>query len=326
MQAVRYHEYGDEGVLEIDDIEVPSPSCGEVLVRVQSASVNPVDTKLREGVLKPTGGLPQVAGTDLAGDVVEVGPNVTEFESDDRVFGTGFGWKDQGTYAEYACVPADRLCSISENISYRSAAAAAMIYTTAWRALRDCADISIGEYCLIHGASGGVGHAAVQIANKLGATVIGTCRPGSPTDIVREDGGIPVDYTQKNLLKQISKSANNNGYDVVLDLHSHKYLDMNIKILNENGRIVNIAQGDSVLIKPDIALKAMLKQIQINYMSIMACSHHHKQLLSNVEQFLASNDFKPRIDTVYRLDEAAAAQKHAVSSGTIGKVIIDIKN
>ena len=323
MRAVRFHEYGDESVLQLDEIDRPEPAAGHVLVRIHAASVNPVDTKLREGLLEPVAGVPHTAGVDLAGVVESVGDGVTELDAGDRVYGTGFGWTDDGTYAEYAAVPADRLGTLPESVSFEHGAAAAMVYTTAWRALRDCADLAVGDVCLVHGASGGVGHAGVQIANAAGATVIGTARPGDSFDAVEADGGVPVDYRADDLVAAVREATDGREVDVVLETHLGKHLDADLELLSRGGRIAAIAQLEPYTLTPQTGLAAMINDTQLSFMSMMASQDDHARLLNRIAPLLADGRLEPRIAATYPLAEAAEAQEHAMSSGVIGKVVID---
>jgi NADPH:quinone reductase len=324
MRAVRFHEYGDESVLRVDDVEQPAPAAGQVRVRVRAASVNPVDTKLREGVLEPTTGLPHVAGVDLAGVVDAVGDGVTEFETGDRVYGTGFGWTDHGTYAEYAAVPADRLGRLPETVSFNAGAAAPMVYATAWYALRDCGDLAVGDVCLVHGAAGGVGHAGVQIASAAGATVVGTARPGKPTAAVEADGGVPVDYRSETLVDDVREVTGGCDVDVVLEPHLEEHVDEDLKLLASGGCLSAIAQGDDLTLTPAQGLAAMVNGSRIEFMSMMAAQDEHARLLNRIGPLLADGALEPRIAARYPLAEAADAQAHAMSSGVVGKVVIDV--
>lgn len=323
MRAIRYHEYGGVDVLRLDQIDRPEPGPGEALVQIRAACVNPVDAKLRSGVLAPTAGLPHVAGTDLAGVVEATGPGVTAIEPGDRVYGTGFGWTDHGTYAEYASVPADRLGPLPDSVPFEDGAAAAMAYATAWRALRDCADVSIGDVCLVHGAAGGVGHAGVQIANNAGATVVGTAREGEPARAVERDGGVPVDYRADDLAAAVREAAGGRDVDVVLEPHLDAHLRPNLDVLARGGRIAVIDQGEPFTLEPSTTLAAMVADARLSFMSLMASADDHARLLDRIAPLLGDGTFEPRIAATYPLAEAAEAQKHALSSGVVGKVVID---
>jgi NADPH:quinone reductase-like Zn-dependent oxidoreductase len=173
MRAVRFHEHGDPDVLGVDDVETPEPGPDEVLVEVEAVGVNPVDTYYREGAYAVPE-LPFVPGSDLAGIVAAVGDEVERFERGDRVFGTGLGNGRSGTYADAVVAPASFLGPLPDDVTFAQGAALALVGVTTWQAFVHHAGIEPAERVLIHGASGGVGHVAVQLADTMGAVVIGT--------------------------------------------------------------------------------------------------------------------------------------------------------
>ncbi|MFB6124024.1 MAG: alcohol dehydrogenase catalytic domain-containing protein, partial [Haloferacaceae archaeon] len=176
MRAVRYHEHGGPDVLRVDDVDRPEVTAREVIVAVRSAGVNPVDTYFRDGSYTPFT-LPMIPGVDVAGDVVDVGEDVDDYEVGDRVYGTGLSRDHYGAYAEYVAVPTDRLAHLPEDVGVVAAGGAGVAGVTAWRALVDHAGLDPSDRVLIHGGSGGVGHAAVQLAAATGAHVVTTAAP-----------------------------------------------------------------------------------------------------------------------------------------------------
>ncbi|MFB6123296.1 MAG: NADPH:quinone reductase [Haloferacaceae archaeon] len=320
MRAVRYHEYGDESVLRVDDVPDPGPGVGEALVSIRAASVNPIDAKLREGIPSPPPSLPHVAGVDLAGVVESVGPGVDRLAPGDRVYGTGFGWDDPGTYAEKAAVPADRLAVLSDAVDFETGAAAAMVFATAWRALVDRGDLSVGDTCLVHGAAGGVGHAGVQIAANAGATVVGTARDAD-ADAVREFGAdAVVDYRTDDLGSAVRDAVG--AVDVVLETHAGANLHGDLASLGRGGRAVVIGQGQTLTLDPGTSLSAMFDDVDVRFMSTMASTDDHARVLGRLVPLLADGRLEPRIDATYALAEAAAAQRYAAQSGVTGKVVL----
>ncbi|WP_336361172.1 NADPH:quinone reductase [Haladaptatus sp. ZSTT2] len=327
MRAIRYHDYGDESVLSLDEVPRPEPAAGEVRVAIEAASVNPIDAKLREGLLKPTAGLPHVCGVDLAGVVDEVGAGVTRLEPGDRVYGTGFGWQDDGTYAEFAAVPADRLAVLPEGVSFETGAAAALVCTTAWRALVTRGDLRVGETCLVHGASGGVGHVAVQIAARAGATVVGTAHGAEAAEFVTGLGADAVlDYREDELADAVHEALGGRPADVVLDAHAAKHLETDLAAVGRGGRIVVIGQGAPVTLSPSVSLAAMFDDVDVRFMSIMASTDDQRRVLDAVSPLLETGEISPSIEATYPLSEASAAMKHAASSGVLGKIVINVTN
>lgn len=175
MKAIRIHQYGDATTLKLEEIPRLSITEDQLLVRIRDAGVNPIDWKIRQGYMKQVrpAAFPITMGQDFAGEVVEAGKNFTEFASGDRVFGFA-----QGTYAEYAVAPASTVAAIPDNLDF-TAAAPPTAGSTALQIIRDVVAAKSGMTILIHGAAGGVGSYASQIAKNLGARVIGTA--ASPT-------------------------------------------------------------------------------------------------------------------------------------------------
>jgi len=328
MRAARYHEYGDESVLTAeDDVPEPTPGEDEVLVRVEAASVNPIDTYAREGNVKLAGGLPHVGGSDMAGVVKSVGDNVTEFVTGDRVFATGLGVFSPGTYAQYTVAPTDMLAPLSESVSFRTGAGAAMAFATAWRALVSRGELSLGDTCLVHGASGGVGHAAVQVAVAAGSDVVGTAREGDPTSLVRSLGADGViDYRSENLADELAAVMDDRPLDVVLEPHADLNLGVDLTRLAQGGKIVVIGEDSPITLDGGTSMTAKQADADLRFMSIVASPDDQAPILRRVGERLADGTFTVEIDRVFGLDELSEAHAYVQSPGTLGKVVIDTQS
>ncbi|MGZ0745824.1 NADPH:quinone reductase [Haloparvum sp. AD34] len=324
MRAVQYHEHGDESVLTLEDVEQPTPAPDQALVRIEAASVNPIDTYIREGNVSPPSGLPHVGGSDLAGVVEAVGDEVTRFEPGDRVFATGLGLFSPGTYAEYTVAPESQLASLPEGVEFRDAAAGAMAFATAWRALVTRGDLELGDVALVHGASGGVGHAAVQVAKAAGAFVVGTAREGEAADLAREYGAdAVVDYRSDDLADDLEAATNGRGVDVVFEPHADLHLAANLDVLARGGRIVVIGEENPIEIDAGVSMTAKQADADLRFMSLMASPDDQVPILERVGERLADGRFTIEIDEVFGLDELPAAHRELMSSGTLGKIVID---
>ena len=221
MKAMVYHNYGSPDVLQYEEIEKPAPEDNEVLIKVRAASVNPLDRgelkglpyifRLVFGLRKPEATRPGRPGVDVAGQVEAVGRNVTHFKPGDEVFGVCISnpqassvkvWvHHQGAFAEYACVPESTLVLKPNNVTFEQAASVPVAALTALQGLRDKGHIQPGQKVLIHGAGGGVGTFAVQIAKSFGADVTGVSSTGN-MDMVQSIGADQViDYTQEDFTK-----------------------------------------------------------------------------------------------------------------------------
>lgn len=323
IRAVRYHEYGDESVLNLGDVSRPTPRADEVLLDVHAASINPIDTYVREGTAG-TGNLPRIIGSDVAGIVSEIGADVEEFESGDRVYATCRGISDNGTVAEACTVPASALAHLPDSIAFADGAAAAMTFATAWRALVVRADMSIGDRCLISGAAGGVGHAGVQIADAAGGTVIGLARPELSSFVTDIGADSVVDYREEDLTDEIMTAAG--PISVVLESHAGANLDADIGALDRGGRIVIIGEEDPIIIESSLSMQAKQADGSLQFMSIASSVNDQKPILETVAQYLANGYFEPHIDSRYRIDETANAYQRLGENGVKGSIVIEIQD
>lgn len=245
MKAIVHDEYGaPDDVLELRDIDAPTPEDNSVLVRVHATSVNPADwhlirgipyiARLQVGLRRPNNTVP---GCDVAGQVEAVGANVTGFRPGDKVFGSPF-LRGFGTFAEYVCVPEDLLAPKPENLSFEQAAAVPLAATTALQGLRDHGRIGPRQHVLIVGAAGGVGTFAVQLAKHWGAEVTGVCGTGN-VELVRSLGADHViDYTR------VDFTRGGQRYDIVFQLSGTRAPWHYLRVLTPGGTLV-LAGGDS---------------------------------------------------------------------------------
>ena len=239
MRAVRIHAYGGVDALQYEDAPRPAPGEGEVLVRVFATSVNPFDCAVRGGYLAGyfNNTLPLILGTDISGVVEAVGPGVTAFKRGDQVYARGGVVRD-GAYAEFAVVPDSAAAMRPRSLDHIHAAALPHVCLTAWQALIEEAKLAAGQTVLIHGAAGGLGHVAVQLAKVLGAWVIGT---GSRNiDFVRELGvDQAIDYSLTPFEDVV------HDVDVVLDTVGGDTQDRSWGVLKPGGILVSVIQAPS---------------------------------------------------------------------------------
>ena len=324
MRAVRFHEYGGPDVLQVDEITQPEPAVDEVLVEVDGAGVNPVDTYFRNGSYEPFT-MPMIPGVDVAGEVAAVGDGVDGFSEGDPVYGTAIGKDHYGGYAEYAAVPTDRLVTLDEGVDLVAAGGAGVAAVTAWRALVDHADLQVGDRCLIHGGSGGVGHAAVQLAAAAGAQVITTASP-QYHDQLRELGAdVVLDYSRDDLAAAVVEAARpvagqTDGVDVILDHRLHEYLSFDAEVAATGCRVVGIGEKD-----PQVGFQqsstARGKDLNLQLMS-MFNTPDFRPRLSKVAGLLAAEDLEIAVDETYGLAEAAEPQRAVLEDSFFGKLVI----
>lgn len=319
MRAVRVHELGGSDQLQVDDIDRPDPSAGELLVEVAAAGVNPVDTYFREGTYPPVG-LPFIPGSDVAGVVREVGSDVEGFAVGTPVVGTSIGNDEyQGAYAEFAVVPQDRAVPVPETVDLTEAGAAGIVATTAWYALIHHARLDPAEYCLVHGGSGGVGHAAVQIAAAMNAHVVTTAAPGYH-DAVRDLGAEAVlDYGRDDLADAI-REASNGGVDVVLDHRMDDYLQLDGDVANLRGRIVGIGQNQPDPSFSDVSA-VRRKDLEYHFVST-SNSPDVRKLLNGMAHLMAVGELSIEVARTYDLEDAAEAHRAVMEDSFLGKLAI----
>lgn len=317
MRAVRYHEHGGPEVLSIDDIDRPEPRGDELLVSVEAAAVNPVDTYFRTGAYTPAG-LPMIPGSDLAGTVEGVGPEVSAFEPGDRVFGTGLGRDRQGTYAEFAVGPEDYFARLPEGVSFDEGAAVALVGITAWRALVHHAGLEPAEVCLIHGGSGGVGHVAVQLADATGAHVVTTARSAYHDRLDRLGADVTIDYRRDDLADAVREAGDP---AVILDHRLDDYLQFDADVAQLGARVVGIGNTQPAAGFEDIAA-ARGKDISLLLMS-MFNTPDFGAVLSRLATLLSAGEIVPDIAHTYDLEEAAEAQRAVMADQFFGKLVIE---
>src|ERR1700690_1918905 len=219
MKAIQVHQFGGPEVLALDEITKPTPGPGQVLVRVHAAGVNPYDTYMRNGTYAVKPQLPYTPGSDAAGTIEATGEGVKKVKPGDRVY---TAVTVTGAYAEYALAMESQVYPLPEKISFAQGAGLWVPYGTAFTALRQHADARAAETVLIHGASGGVGLASVQIARALGLIVIGTAGTQRGLDIVKKEGAHHAfDHTKPGYTEEILKVAGGRGVDVILEMAAH---------------------------------------------------------------------------------------------------------
>ncbi|RLM57133.1 NADPH:quinone reductase [Halobellus sp. Atlit-31R] len=316
MRAVRFHEHGGPEVLTVDDVDEPDPDHGQVVVDVEAAGVNPVDTYFREGAY-PVPHLPFIGGGDLAGTVAAVGEGVEAFAVGDRVFGTGLGNGMPGSYAEAAVAPADYLAHLPEEIDFEDAAALGTVAGTAWQALVHHAGAEPAENVLVHGGSGGVGHVAIQLAETMGAHVLATASP-EHADVLSDLGADQVfDYSRGDLEDAVLDAG---GADVVVDLHMDQYLQFNANVANTGARVVGIG-NDTAEGGFDNIGATKGKEIQYQFMSLFNAADIGG-VLSRIADLAARGEVEPIVHETYDFEDAGEAQRAVLEDSFVGKLVL----
>ena len=321
MKAITRSQYGGPDVLRIVDIKKPVPGDDEVLIKVRAASANPYDwhfitglpyvARLIAGIRKPkTGWL----GVDVAGEVEAVGRDVTQFKPGDAVFGTC-----RGSFAEYACTRESALVTKPANVTFPEAAAVPVGAVTALQALRDRGRLQPGQKVLIHGAAGGVGTFAVQIAKSLGARVTAVCSTRN-VEMVRSLGADHViDYTRDDYTKSSER------YDVIIDCIGNRSLRACCRVMTPRGTYVMVGGPDGRWIGPFSRLfKALLLSPFVSQRLVFVVTKSSQADLLTLHALMASGKVKPVIDTRYGLADTADAFRHLEQGHARGKIVITL--
>jgi NADPH:quinone reductase len=314
MKAILVTAFGGPDVLSYADVADPTPGPGEMLIRVRASGVNPVDTYVRSGAYGAFAGKPPfIAGTELAGEVVE-GPREGE-----RVYAAQTaGLRNTGAHAELAVVK--HAWTIPEHLSFEEAAAIPVAYGTAYRALVDRGGMKAGDVVLIHGASGGVGQAATQVARALGATVIGTASTDAGKAAATDAGANHVfDHSQPGYLEQV-RTASARGIDLVIEMLANVNLDHDLDLLSPGGRVVIVGSRGRVEIDPR---KTMGKETDIRGMTLWGGGDDGlDRAFKAVNDLFASRRLWPAVAQTFKLADAALAQKRVMESGSTGKLVL----
>jgi NADPH2:quinone reductase len=318
MKAIRVKEFGGPEVMKLEDVPDPKPSAGQVVVRIRAAGVNPVDTYIRAGVYPRKPSLPYTPGTDGAGTVESAGPDAKRFKPGDRVYTAG---SLSGSYAELALCEEQLVFPLPANVSFAQGAAMHVPYATAFRALFHRAQARGGETVLIHGASGGVGIAAVQIARAAGLHVIGTVGSDRGRKLVAAEGAHEVlDHGAPNHFEEALAATGGRGYDVILEMLANVNLGRDLGILAPRGRVVVVGnRGNAEINARDI----MTRDGSILAMSLWNATPQdltsiHSALVAGLE----NKTLRPVIGQEIPLAEAARAHAAVMAAGAYGKIVL----
>jgi NADPH:quinone reductase-like Zn-dependent oxidoreductase len=305
MRAVRIHEFGGPEVLRIEDAPTPNVGPGDILVEVHAASVNPVDYKIRNGDYVGEDRLPMTLGRDIAGEVGKVGAGVVGFAKGDAIF--AMLPTDMGAFAECVALPAEDCARRPGRLNWVQAAAVPLAALTAWQGIFDHGRLTHGQTILVHGASGGVGHFAVQFAVARGAHVIATCR-GEDRDFVRQLGAqTVVDYRTQDF-RDYAKAV-----DVVFDVTGGETREKSWSTLREGGTLV------STVGEPDQDKARQFKVRGVGYMAQPSGAQ-----LAEIARLIDEGHVRPYVDRVYPMEASAEAERHLEEDHVRGKVVLAV--
>jgi NADPH2:quinone reductase len=318
MKAIRVSEYGGPSVLKLEEVPAPTPGPNQVLVRNHAAGINPVDTYLRSNTDNRGPKLPYTPGSDAAGVIEAVGPGVTAVKPGDRVY---FGGSLSGAYAEMSLCEQTQVHPLPGNVTFAQGAAMNVPYATAYHALFNRGHGRAGQTVLVHGASGGVGLGAVQLARAAGLTVIGTAGTDRGRRVVQEQGAHhALDHTAPGYVDEILKLTANRGVDIVLEMLANANLQKDLGVIAMGGTIVVIGNRGTTEIN---ARSAMNKDAAILGMALfhatpMQLAGIHAALVEG----LRNGTLRPVIAQELPLAQASRAHEAVMEAGHHGKIVL----
>jgi NADPH:quinone reductase-like Zn-dependent oxidoreductase len=311
VKAIVLKEFG--GVENLQATEIPAPIIkdNEVLIAVKSISINPIDVKTRAGkglAAKLKEVSPMILGWDVAGAITRVGKSVSQFKTGDEVFGMINFPGIAAVYAGYVAAPATHIAIRPKNISFEEAAAATLAALTAWQAVVDILKIKKGDRLLVHAASGGVGHFAVQIAKYFGAYVIGTSSAANKSFVLGIGADEHIDYTVASIDKTVSQ------IDKVLDTIGNENIDQSLLAMKKGGAIVSIPSGKNEMVAEKAEAAGMF-----GYRMMVQSNGKNEQ---QIAKLMEAGIIKPHVSKIFSFDQMQAAHLQIESGRTVGKIVV----
>ncbi len=317
MKAIRVHQLGEPDVMQLEETPELLPGPIQVVVEVKAIGVNPVDTYIRAGIhYKPQ--LPYTPGFDCAGIIKAIGTEVKSFKVGDRVYTAG---TLSGSYAQAALCFESQVHPLPNRVTFEQGAAVGMPYATAYRALFDKANAKKEDTVLIHGASGGVGIAAVQLAKYFGMNIIATVGTEKGKEIVKKQAAHHVlNHKENDYLSKVMTITNSRGVDIILEMLADQNLGKDLGVIAQGGRVIVIGCRGKVEINPR---DTMSKEAAIIGMTIMRASPEDTVRIHNeLVHLLTEGALNPSIREKLPLKEAPLAHKKVMEPGAYGKIVL----
>ena len=317
MKAVRVHRFGGPEVLAIEEVPAPQPGPGQLVVRIEAIGINPVETYVRAGKYGPRT-FPYTPGSDSAGIVEAVGAGVSHVKVGDRVYTAS---TISGAYAEKALCSQQTVHLLPAHVTFQQGAAIGVPYATAHRAIFLRANAKAGETVLVHGASGGVGLAAVQFTRALGCTVIGTAGTDDGLRLVSEQGAhFVLNHRVDGYLAKVMDLTGGKGVDLILEMAAHVNLGKDLEILAKNGRVIVIGNRGPVQID---ARETMRRDADIRGMTLMnATESELLGILAAIIAGLENGSLRPIVAKELPLSDVAKAHELVMQDGARGKIVV----
>jgi NADPH2:quinone reductase len=317
MRAIRVHQFGDPQVLQFEEIADPIAGANQVVIKVHAIGVNPVETYIRAGKYGPRA-FPYIPGSDAAGMIQSLGPGVTKFKPGDRVYTAS---TLSGAYAQLVLADADKVYPLPPHVSFQQGAALGVPAATAYKALFLRGQIKPAETILIHGATGGVGLACVQLAHAHGCTVIGTGGSEAGRELLLKEGAHHVlDHTSSDYLDKLMTLTQGKGVDAIIEMLANINLDKDLSVLAKFGRVVVVGNRGRIEIDPR---QTMARDADIRGMTLMLANDADLHTIhSALGAALEARILRPVIDTEMPLHKAVQAHHEILEGNSHGKIIL----
>jgi NADPH:quinone reductase len=318
MKAIQVHKFGGSEELKLEEIPTPKPAAGQVLVRIHAAGVNPYDTYMRAGTYAVKPALPYTPGSDAAGVIEAIGEGITKVKVGDRVYTAK---TVTGAYAEYALALEDQVYRLPEKISFSQGAGVWVPYGTAYHALFQSAHARASETVLVHGASGGVGIATVQLARAAGLTVFGTASSAKGQELVTREGAHKVfDHTKAGYTEKIMEATGGRGVDIVVEMLANVNLPADMKMLAANGRVIVVGNRGEVMINARelMSRRASVRGFTLWAVTAAEAADIHAGLAAGME----NGTLRPIVGKEMPLAEAPRAHREILEPGAHGKIVL----
>ncbi len=321
MKAIRIHKFGDsEDVLQYEDVPIPEPKAGEVLVKVEAAALNRADLSLRKGAYRISPDqLPVIPGREFAGTVEKVGANVSEFKAGQRVV----GYPSLGGYAEHAIASTAEARPVPDGVTSEQAAAVPTVFLTAWFGLLTDGNLKSGDWLLVQGGSSGVGTAAIQIGKHLGAKVIATTGSEEKARRLRKLGAdVTIDVSQNDFLAEVMRVTNNRGVDVVLEMIGGEVYQKSLQALAPGGRLFSIGGAFGAIPDSPPNLTEGRKATRFSITNYLKAKPEDFKQLDEILKLVAGKKFQVPIDKSFPLAQTREAQRYLQGREHFGKVML----
>ena len=308
MRAVQIHQYGGSTEMKLEEIAIPEPSEGEVLIKVFAAGVNPIDWKIREGYLAEIipHTLPLTLGWDFSGEIVSLGENVNKWSIGDAVYARP-DFSKNGAYADYIVVSEDEIAVKPKILNWQKSAAVPLVTLTAWQALKDIGEVKQGDRVLIHAGAGGVGIAAIQLAKQAGAVVYTTSSTKNIEFLEELGADEVIDYTQEDF-------STLENLDIVFDTMGGEILKKSWITLKKGASLISVAEVPDEEMASKYEIRASFCFVQAN-----------SEQLSKISHLIDSGELRVEVDSVYQLEDAVKAHEKSELGHARGKIVIQMQ-